>query len=126
MPISTANGILVNTWEDLESKTFVAQKDAELLGRVAKALVYPIGPLARLVGNLVQRSQMLDWLDTKPRSKEIKKMVRRIMVDKEGHAMRSKVKEVKCSAEKALSRNGSSYNSLSQVVEECEIKLCRV
>ncbi|KAK3224061.1 hypothetical protein Dsin_011086 [Dipteronia sinensis] len=57
---------------------------------------------------------------------EIKKMVRRIMVDKEGHAMRSKVKEVKCSAEKALSRNGSSSNSLSQVVEECEIKLCRI
>ncbi|KAK1587018.1 hypothetical protein Q3G72_008624 [Acer saccharum] len=277
MAISTADGYLVNTWEDLEPKTLAALRDAKLLGQIAKAPVYPIGPLARPVSSPVQRSQILDWLDTKPsesviyvsfgsggslsakqmmelawglelsqqsfvwvvrppiendesesyltagddsddhgvreylpdgflsrthsvglvvpmwapqadilghpsvggflshcgwnstlesivngipmigwplfaeqkmnatmlteeigvavRSKassldgivgreEIKMMIRRIMVDKEGHEMRSRVKEVKCSAEKALNnKGGSSYNSLLQVVEECDIRL---
>ncbi|KAI9165206.1 hypothetical protein LWI28_009581 [Acer negundo] len=66
MAISTADGYLVNTWEDLEPKTLAALRDAKLLGRVAKAPVYPIGPLARPVRPSVQRNQMLDWLDTKP------------------------------------------------------------
>ncbi|KAH7566448.1 hypothetical protein JRO89_XS08G0163900 [Xanthoceras sorbifolium] len=278
MAMSTADGILVNTWEDLEPKTLAAFRDTKLLGRVAKAPVYPIGPLARPVGPVgppVLRSHVLDWLDTKPTEsviyvsfgsggslsakqmielawglelsqqrfvwvvrppiendvsesyltvgkdsngvhdylpegflsrthciglvipmwapqaeilghpsvggflshcgwnstlesivngvpmigwplfaeqkmnatllteeigvavrcnpaaadgmlvgrEEIKTMVRRVTVEKQGHAMRSRVKEAKCSAEKALSRGGSSYNSLTHVVEECETGL---
>ncbi|KAK3224060.1 hypothetical protein Dsin_011085 [Dipteronia sinensis] len=61
-----AEGILVNTWEDLEPKTLAALRDTKLLGRVANEPVYPIGPLARPVGTPIQRSQKLDWLDTKP------------------------------------------------------------
>ena len=50
---------------------------------------------------------------------EIEKMVRKIMVDKEGNAMKNKVKELNKIAKKALSKGGSSYNSLSQVAKDC-------
>ncbi|XP_065876764.1 anthocyanidin 3-O-glucosyltransferase 5-like [Euphorbia lathyris] len=54
---------------------------------------------------------------------EIAMMVRKIMEDEEGESMRIKVKELKNSGENALKKGGSSYNSLSQVVEECEYSL---
>ncbi|XVE87262.1 hypothetical protein DITRI_Ditri18aG0102600 [Diplodiscus trichospermus] len=50
---------------------------------------------------------------------EVEKMVRKIMVDKEGHAMRNRVKELNNSPQKALSKGGSSYNFLSQVAKVC-------
>ncbi|XVF61987.1 hypothetical protein PTKIN_Ptkin08bG0180000 [Pterospermum kingtungense] len=50
---------------------------------------------------------------------ELEKMVRKVMVDKGGHAMRKRVKELNNSVEKALSKVGSSYNSLSQVAKDC-------
>ncbi|GLU19938.1 hypothetical protein SLE2022_361580 [Rubroshorea leprosula] len=50
---------------------------------------------------------------------EIEELVREIMVDEKGRAMRKKMKELKFSAEKALNEGGSSYNSLSQVAKEC-------
>ncbi|KAI4327560.1 hypothetical protein L6164_020005 [Bauhinia variegata] len=51
---------------------------------------------------------------------QILKLVRRIMVEKEGKAMREKVKELKRSGDKALSNVGSSYNSLSQATKDLE------
>ncbi|GAV64450.1 UDPGT domain-containing protein, partial [Cephalotus follicularis] len=42
---------------------------------------------------------------------EIKTMVRSIMVDEEGHAIKAKVKELKHDAEKALNEDGSSYGA---------------
>ncbi|GLT79981.1 hypothetical protein SLA2020_514450 [Shorea laevis] len=42
--------------------------------------------------------------------------------EEEGRALRKRVKELKCSAVKALSEGGSSDNSLSQVAKECLIK----
>ncbi|KAK8606781.1 hypothetical protein V6N13_052538 [Hibiscus sabdariffa] len=54
---------------------------------------------------------------------EIEKMVRTIMVDKEGQAMKMRVKELKNSAEKALNKGGSSFNSLSQVAKDCMFHL---
>ncbi|KAK1587694.1 hypothetical protein Q3G72_015935 [Acer saccharum] len=60
--ISTADGILVNTWEDLEPKSLRALRDGKLLGGVAKAPVYTIGPLARTVGP-VSENRVLEWLD---------------------------------------------------------------
>ncbi|OMO84288.1 UDP-glucuronosyl/UDP-glucosyltransferase [Corchorus olitorius] len=50
---------------------------------------------------------------------EIESMVRRILVDKEGEPIRNRVKELKNSATKALSKGGCSSNSLSQVGEIC-------
>ncbi|XVF61982.1 hypothetical protein PTKIN_Ptkin08bG0179500 [Pterospermum kingtungense] len=54
---------------------------------------------------------------------EIEEMVRKVMVGKEGHVMRERVKELNNSAEKALSMGGSSYNSLSQVAKDCLLLL---
>ncbi|KAK2653881.1 hypothetical protein Ddye_013737 [Dipteronia dyeriana] len=42
---STADGIPVNTWENLKLNHFL--RDGKLLGGVEKAPVYPIGSLAR-------------------------------------------------------------------------------
>lgn len=56
---------------------------------------------------------------------EIRRMVRRIMVDKEGEKIRSRVKQLKYSSEKALSVHGSSYNSLLEVANEWGICLQR-
>ncbi|XP_031250448.1 UDP-glycosyltransferase 72E1-like [Pistacia vera] len=273
MEISAADGIIVNTWEELEFTTLEALRDNTKLGRIAKAPVYPIGPLVRQAAPQALESKVLDWLDMQPtesviyvsfgsggrlpakqmielawgleqsqqrfiwvvrpplendisgsfltlgkgydsdgsqdylpdgfltrthniglvfpmwapqaeilqhpsvggflshcgwnstlesinngipmiswplyaeqkmnatmlteelgvavRSKElpsesmverqeIEMMVRKIMVDKEGHAIRNKVKELKLSAEKASSKGGSSYNSLSQMTKHCQ------
>ena len=60
--ITTADGILVNTWEDLEPKSLRALRDGKLLGGVANAPVYTIGPLARTVGP-VSENRVLEWLD---------------------------------------------------------------
>ncbi|KAL3527074.1 hypothetical protein ACH5RR_011730 [Cinchona calisaya] len=53
---------------------------------------------------------------------EIEKMVRKIMQGKEGQEMRNKMKELKFSAENALSHGGSSFNSISKVLEEMKLK----
>lgn len=51
---------------------------------------------------------------------EIEKMVRKIMVDKEGREIRVRVKEVKRSANKALrEEGGSSYVALSRFAKQC-------
>lgn len=65
--MSSANGILVNTWEDLEPKTLRAYRDSNLLGRNSKAPVYPIGPLARSVQPSTSGKEILDWLNKQPR-----------------------------------------------------------
>lgn len=57
------DGILVNTWLDLEAATLGALK--EKLGMVAQVPVYPIGPLVRPV-KPCERSKVLDWLDMQP------------------------------------------------------------
>ncbi|KAJ6907323.1 hypothetical protein NC651_017889 [Populus alba x Populus x berolinensis] len=173
-----ADGILMNTWEDLEPTTLGALRDFQMLGRVAKAPVYPIGPLARPVGPSVPRNQVLNWLDNQPYESviyvsfgsggtlpsqkmaelawglelskqrfvwvelgvavqpktlaservvvraEIEMMVRKIMADEEGFGIRKRVNELKHSGEKALSsKDGSSYNSLSQIAKQCELSL---
>ncbi|XP_022739571.1 anthocyanidin 3-O-glucosyltransferase 5-like [Durio zibethinus] len=64
--ISTADGILVNTFYELESQTLAALNDKIKLGMVANAPVYPIGPLVRPVDSGV-RSEVLTWLDMQPK-----------------------------------------------------------
>ncbi|XP_007047010.2 PREDICTED: UDP-glycosyltransferase 72E1 [Theobroma cacao] len=66
LEIPEADGILVNTFEDLEPATLRSLTDAELLGRVAKVPVYPIGPVVRTLGPLVLADPVLDWLDKQP------------------------------------------------------------
>ncbi|KAL2348477.1 hypothetical protein Fmac_002477 [Flemingia macrophylla] len=49
------------------------------------------------------------------RREQVAEVVRRVMVGEDGLGMRNKVKELKVSAEKALSVSGSSHASLSQI-----------
>lgn len=61
----TADGILVNTWQDLEPKTLGALGDNMKLGWVTQAPVYPIGPLIRPAEPGLS-SEVLAWLDMQP------------------------------------------------------------
>lgn len=45
--IESVDGILVNTWEDIEAKTLLAFRDEKALKSVVKAPVYAIGPVIR-------------------------------------------------------------------------------
>ncbi|XP_021888888.1 anthocyanidin 3-O-glucosyltransferase 5-like [Carica papaya] len=64
--ITTADGILVNTWEDLESTTLKALRDKKLLRPFVRAPVYPIGPVARSVRFPATGDLVSDWLDRQP------------------------------------------------------------
>ncbi|XP_021888881.1 UDP-glycosyltransferase 72E1-like [Carica papaya] len=63
--IPKGDGILVNSWQELEATTFKALEDKSLLGRVARVPVYPIGPLVRGVAS-TQNSNVISWLDKQP------------------------------------------------------------
>jgi coniferyl-alcohol glucosyltransferase len=58
-----SDGVLVNTWEDLDAAVLNAVREEESYG---SALVYAVGPLIRSVGPPASRSQLLDWLDEQP------------------------------------------------------------
>ncbi|XP_062010876.1 anthocyanidin 3-O-glucosyltransferase 5-like [Rosa rugosa] len=63
------------------------------------------------------RSEVPPWKKVVGRE-EIERMVRKIMVEKDGFEIRGRVKELKQSGEKALREGGSSYNALFQVVNK--------
>ncbi|ESQ45460.1 hypothetical protein EUTSA_v10010324mg [Eutrema salsugineum] len=62
----TADGIIVNTWDDMEPKTLKSLQDPKLLGRIARVPVYPIGPLSRPVDPSKTNHPVLDWLNKQP------------------------------------------------------------
>ncbi|KAL6311383.1 hypothetical protein AAG906_022734 [Vitis piasezkii] len=64
--ITKADGILLNTWEDLEPTTLKALRDHKVMAQFAKVPIYPVGPLTRPVGKEEARSELLDWLDLQP------------------------------------------------------------
>ncbi|KAJ0040691.1 hypothetical protein Pint_28230 [Pistacia integerrima] len=66
LEIPAADGILVNTWEDLEAKTLQSMRDTKMLGRVTRVPIYPIGPLVREVKSPALENPVLDWLDNQP------------------------------------------------------------
>ncbi|CAK7339524.1 unnamed protein product [Dovyalis caffra] len=67
MDIPKCNGILLNTWEDLQHKTLEALRDEELLGQLFRVPLYPVGPLMRPTKPLDQRSgELFLWLDNQP------------------------------------------------------------
>jgi coniferyl-alcohol glucosyltransferase len=61
--IRKSDGVLVNTWEDLDAATLNAMREEE---SYESAPVYEVGPLIRSVGPSTSRSQLLDWLDEQP------------------------------------------------------------
>ncbi|KHN36147.1 UDP-glycosyltransferase 72E2 [Glycine soja] len=198
--IVTADGILMNTWQDLEPAATKAVREDGILGRFTKAEVYSVGPLVRTVEKKPEAA-VLSWLDGQPaesvvyvsfgsggtmseaeilghpatggfvthcgwnsvlesvlngvpmvawplyaeqkmnafmlseelgvavrvaeeggvvRREQVAELVRRVMVDEEGFGMRKKVKELKVSGEKALSKVGSSHHWLCQMSKDCE------
>ncbi|KAK3224052.1 hypothetical protein Dsin_011077 [Dipteronia sinensis] len=65
--IKLSDGVLLNTWEDLQPTTLAALRDDKLLGRVIKGPIYPIGPIVRPLGPAGSSSnQLFDWLDKQP------------------------------------------------------------
>ncbi|CAH8348155.1 unnamed protein product [Eruca vesicaria subsp. sativa] len=62
----TADGILVNTWDEMEPKSLKSLQDPKLLGRFARVPVYPIGPLCRPVESSKTGHPVLDWLNQQP------------------------------------------------------------
>ncbi|CAN1121789.1 UDP-glycosyltransferase 72E2 [Linum perenne] len=64
-----ADGILVNTWEDIEVQTLGALRSEKHLKNIVKAPVYPIGPLVRPSppnGSTKNDTVLLQWLDKQP------------------------------------------------------------
>ncbi|XP_007047011.2 PREDICTED: UDP-glycosyltransferase 72E1 [Theobroma cacao] len=64
--MTKTDGILINTWEDLESTTIKALRDNNFLGRVVKVPIYPVGPLIRKDGKQVLDKEVKIWLDKQP------------------------------------------------------------
>ncbi|XVF17850.1 hypothetical protein REPUB_Repub10bG0160400 [Reevesia pubescens] len=67
MEIPKADGILVNTWEELQPTTLAALRDEKLLGSDVKAPIFPIGPVTaeRDVG--ISKSESIEWMDKQPK-----------------------------------------------------------
>ncbi|XVF17830.1 hypothetical protein REPUB_Repub10bG0158400 [Reevesia pubescens] len=65
LEIPKADGILVNTWEELQPKTLASLRDSNLLGSVARAPIFPIGPI-NSQGSSPQKNELFDWLDKQP------------------------------------------------------------
>jgi coniferyl-alcohol glucosyltransferase len=100
---SITNGVPMIAWPLYAEQRVNATLLTEELGVAIRSKVLP---LKKVVGR-----------------QEIEKMVRTIMEDKEGNAIRARVKELKHSAEKALSMGGSSFNALSELANHCSVKV---
>nr|AFJ52921.1 UDP-glycosyltransferase 1 [Linum usitatissimum] len=63
-----ADGILINTWEDLEVQTLAALRSEKHLKNIVKAPVYPVGPLVRpsQPTGSTENNTVLEWLDEQP------------------------------------------------------------
>ncbi|XAR57872.1 Anthocyanidin 3-O-glucosyltransferase [Bertholletia excelsa] len=59
---SLADGLLINTWEDLERKSLVALRGDEII----KVPIYPIGPLTKPVEESGSHGELFKWLDVQP------------------------------------------------------------
>ncbi|XP_062001577.1 anthocyanidin 3-O-glucosyltransferase 5-like [Rosa rugosa] len=67
---SVSDGILINTWEDLEPTCLKAMREHPDWKQITKVPLYTIGPMVRLAGQSGGgglRSELLDWLDKQPR-----------------------------------------------------------
>ena len=64
--LTRSDGILVNTWADLEPTTLKALRENETLKPAVKVSVYPVGPLPRPVEPSSLKSKVLEWFDEQP------------------------------------------------------------
>lgn len=61
--IPMSDGVLVNTWEELQGNTLAALREDGELSRVMKVPVYAIGPIVRGTGLIKKPNSIFDWLD---------------------------------------------------------------
>ncbi|KAL5705157.1 coniferyl-alcohol glucosyltransferase [Ranunculus cassubicifolius] len=64
--MSTADGILLNTWDDLEPQTINALRDNDILRQITDSSIYPVGPVIRSIGANQIGNECLDWLRGQP------------------------------------------------------------
>ncbi|XVF17844.1 hypothetical protein REPUB_Repub10bG0159800 [Reevesia pubescens] len=67
MEIPKADGILVNTWEELQPTTLASLRDEKLLGSVVKAPNFPIGPVTAEGDVGISKSESIEWMDKQPK-----------------------------------------------------------
>ncbi|XVF17839.1 hypothetical protein REPUB_Repub10bG0159300 [Reevesia pubescens] len=67
MEIPKADGILVNTWEELQPTTLAALRDEKLLGSVVKAPIFPIGLVTAEEDVGISKSKSIEWMDKQPK-----------------------------------------------------------
>ena len=65
--IGTADGLLVNTWEELEPKTLSSLRNNKKLREMFNKPVYPVGPLVRPVRPECLGGELLMWLNNQPK-----------------------------------------------------------
>ncbi|EOA30496.1 hypothetical protein CARUB_v10013620mg [Capsella rubella] len=63
LEVPTSDGVLVNTWEELQGNTLAALREDEELSRVIKVPVYAIGPIVRSNGHVEKHNGIFEWLD---------------------------------------------------------------
>ncbi|XP_061998928.1 anthocyanidin 3-O-glucosyltransferase 5-like [Rosa rugosa] len=66
-----SDGILVNTWEDLESMSLRPMKEDPKWKQILKVPVHTFGPMIRQAGSSTPRSEVLGWLDMQPNASVI-------------------------------------------------------
>nr|AVW82171.1 putative UDP-glucosyltransferase UGT72D3 [Barbarea vulgaris subsp. arcuata] len=66
LEIPMSNGVLVNTWEELQENTLTALREGGELSRIMKVPVYPIGPIVRTKRPVKKPICILEWLDMQP------------------------------------------------------------
>lgn len=66
-----SDGILANTWEELEPVTLKAMREDPEWKQILKVQVYPMGPMVRVGAgheSVGPRSELLGWLDVQPKN----------------------------------------------------------
>ncbi|ESQ50585.1 hypothetical protein EUTSA_v10022671mg [Eutrema salsugineum] len=61
--VPMSDGVLVNTWEELQGNTLDALREDGELSRVMKIPVYAIGPIVRNNGPIKRPNSIFEWLD---------------------------------------------------------------
>ncbi|KAI3849196.1 hypothetical protein MKW92_046590, partial [Papaver armeniacum] len=67
-----ADGVLLNTSQDLEPKTIKALREDPILRQLGTPCVYPVGPLVRApLAKVVKHEQYMTWLNQQPQDSVI-------------------------------------------------------
>ncbi|KAK1440605.1 hypothetical protein QVD17_06434 [Tagetes erecta] len=66
--VTLADGMLINTWEDLEPQSLDALRNNPILRSVVKHKpVYTVGPISKPYEPTVLKNEVIEWLDKQPK-----------------------------------------------------------